>query len=198
MKFSLKSRPLGYLHRCNGCNQLIRIIFMNIGNFPALELYPTFFLNLRRSLVFIVPLFIASLIWVPVAIKALKLGKYYANKYLWYIGNKFFTTMAICSSSLDLLIICVTLALHLVMKAKKDSFGSCLIVSRSLLVMSTSILYLYYLWNSQQTSSQLLAFASSRFKNHLKAAPVSVFWNIWVSTSSVVPRGCIALIYIFR
>ena len=109
----------------------------------ALELDPTFFLNLGRSSIFIVPLFIASSIWVPVAIKALKLGKYYANKYLWYTGNKFFTTMANCSSSLGLLIICAALALHLVMKVEKDSFGSCLVVSRSLLVISTSTLYMY-------------------------------------------------------
>ena len=111
----------------------------------ALKLDPTFFLNLGRSLIFIVLLFIASSIWVPVAIKTLKLGKYYANKYLWYIGNKFFTTMANCSFSLGLLIICAALTLHLVMKVEKDSFGSCLVVSRSLLVMSTSILYLYCL-----------------------------------------------------
>ena len=111
----------------------------------ALKLDPTFFLNLGGSSVFIVPLFITSLIWVPAAIKALKLGKYYANKYLWYTGNKFFTTIANCSSSLGLLIICAVLALHLVMKVEKDSFGSYLVVSRSFLVMSTSILYLYYL-----------------------------------------------------
>ena len=164
----------------------------------ALKLDPTFFLNLGGSSVFIVPLFITSLIWVPAAIKALKLGKYYANKYLWYTGNKFFTTIANCSSSLGLLIICAVLALHLVMKVEKDSFGSYLVVSRSLLVMSTSILYLYYLWNSQQMSSQFLALASSRLRNYLKVAPVSVFWNIWASTSSVAPKGCIALIYIFR
>ena len=48
---------------------------MNLESSAALELNPTFFLNLGRSSVFIVPLFIASLIWVPVAIKALKLGK---------------------------------------------------------------------------------------------------------------------------
>ena len=113
--------------------------------FAALELDPTFFLNLGRSLIFIKPLFIASSIWVPVAIKALKLGKYYANKYLWYTGNKFFTTMANCSSSLGLLIIYAALALHLVMKVEKDSFGSCLVVSRSLLVISISTLYMYCL-----------------------------------------------------
>ena len=39
----------------------------------ALKLDPTFFLNLGGSSVFIVPLFISSSIWVPVAIKALKL-----------------------------------------------------------------------------------------------------------------------------
>ena len=53
--------------------------------------------------------------------------------------------MANYSSSLGLLIICVALALHLVMKAEKDSFSSWLVVSRSLLVMSTSIFYLYCL-----------------------------------------------------
>jgi len=41
-----------------------------------LELDPKFFLNLGGSLLFIVPLFIASSIWVPTAINALKLGKY--------------------------------------------------------------------------------------------------------------------------
>ena len=164
----------------------------------ALELDPTFILNLGRSSVFIVLLFIASSIWVPAAIIPLKLGKYCANKYLWYTSNKFFTTMANYSSSLGLLIIYVALALHLVMKVKKDSFSSCLVVSRSLLVISTSILYLYWLWNSQQMSSQLLALASSRLRNHLRATPVSVFWNIWVNTSSVVPKGYISFINIFR
>ena len=53
--------------------------------------------------------------------------------------------MANCSSSLGLLIIYAALALHLVMKVEKDSFGSYLVVSRSLLVMSTSIFYLYCL-----------------------------------------------------
>ena len=106
--------------------------------------------------------------------------------------------MANYSSSLGLLIICVALALHLVMKAEKDSFSSWLVVSRSLLVMSTSILYLYFLWNSRQMSSQLLTLTSSRLRNHLRAATVSVFWNIWASTSSIMPRGYIALIYIFR
>ena len=47
-------------------------------------------------------------------------------------------------------------------------------------------------------SSQLLALASSRLKNHLRAAPVNVFWNIWASNFSVAPRGCMALIYIFK
>ena len=97
------------------------------------------------SLVFIVQLFITSSIWVPATIKALKLGKYCANKYLWYTSNKFFITMANYFSSLGLLIICAALALHLIMKVEKDSFSSCLVVSRSLLVMSTSILYLYCL-----------------------------------------------------
>ena len=39
----------------------------------ALKLDPTFFLNLGGSSIFIVPLFISSSIWVPAAIKALKL-----------------------------------------------------------------------------------------------------------------------------
>ena len=165
--------------------------------YAALKLDPTFFLNLGRPSIFIVPLFIASSIWVLVAIKVLKLGKYYANKYLWYTGNKFFSTMANCSSPLDLLIICATLALHLVIKVENDSFGSFLVVSRSLLVMSTSILYFYCLWNSRQMASQFIALALSRLRNHLRTTPVSVFWNIWASTSSVTPKGCIAFIYIF-
>ena len=37
---------------------------------------PKFLLNLGASSFFIVPLFIASSIWVPTAIKALKSGKY--------------------------------------------------------------------------------------------------------------------------
>ena len=53
--------------------------------------------------------------------------------------------MVNCSSSLGLFIICATLELHLVMKVEKDSFGSYLVVSKSLLVTSTSILYLYWL-----------------------------------------------------
>ena len=53
--------------------------------------------------------------------------------------------MANCSSPLGLLIICDALALHLVMKVEMDSFGSCLVVSKSLLRISTSILYLYCL-----------------------------------------------------
>ena len=144
------------------------------------------------------PLFIASSIWVPTVIKALKLGKYWANKYLCYIGNKFFTTMVNCSSSLGLFIICAALDLHLVMKVEKDSFDSCLVVSKSLLVTSTSMLYLYCLWNSQQMSSQLLALASSRLRNYLRVAPVKVFWNIWASSSLVAPKGCMALMYIFK
>ena len=39
--------------------------------YAALELDPTFFLNLGRSSIFILPLFITSSIWVPVATKAL-------------------------------------------------------------------------------------------------------------------------------
>ena len=39
------------------------------------------------------------------------------------MGNKFFTTISICTSSLGLVIIWATLALHLVIKAEKDSFG---------------------------------------------------------------------------
>ena len=58
----------------------------------------------------------------------------------------FSTTMVNCASSFDLFIICVALDLHLIMKAEKDSFDSCLMVSKPLLVMSTSILYLYWLW----------------------------------------------------
>ena len=71
------------------------------------------------SLVFIVQLFITSSIWVPATIKALKLGKYCANKYLWYTSNKFFITMANYFSSLGLLIICAALALHLIMKVER-------------------------------------------------------------------------------
>ena len=48
--------------------------------FAVLELDPKFFSNLDESLFFIVPLFIASLIWVLAAIKALKLGKYWGKK----------------------------------------------------------------------------------------------------------------------
>ena len=130
MKLLPRSRSLWYLHRCNRCNQLIRIIFMYIRNFCSLR---------NRSYILYSAIVYASSIWVPTAIKALKLGKYCANKYLWHTGNKFFTTIANCSSSLGLFIICAALALHLMMKVKKDSFGSCLVVSRSLLVMSTSI-----------------------------------------------------------
>ena len=99
----------------------------------ALKLDPTFFLNLCGSSVFIVHCLLHPQ-FGSATIKALKLGKYCANKYLWYIGNKFFTTMANCSFSLSLLIISAALALHLVMKVENDSFGSSLVVSRSLLV----------------------------------------------------------------
>ena len=47
-------------------------------------------------------------------------------------------------------------------------------------------------------SSQRLALASSRLRNHLRVALVRVFWNIWASSSSIAPRGCMALIYIFK
>ena len=43
--------------------------------------------------------------------------------------------MVNCSSSFGLFIICVALDLYLAMKAEKDSFGSCLVVSKSLLVL---------------------------------------------------------------
>jgi len=59
------------------------------------------------------------------------------------MGNKFFSTIWIYSSSLGLVIIWAALALHLVMKVEKDSFGYCLVVPKSLLVISTSMLYLY-------------------------------------------------------
>ena len=151
---------------------------MDIRNSAALELDPKLFLDLSGSSFFIVPLFIASSIWVPAAMKALKLGKHWANKYLWYTSNKFFTTIANCSSSLGIFIVCAVLDLHLVMKVEKDSFDSCFVVLRSLLVISTSMLYLYCLWNSWHMSSQLLALVNSRLKNHRRAALVKVFWNI--------------------
>ena len=106
--------------------------------------------------------------------------------------------MVNCSSSLGLFIIYAALDLHLVMKVEKDSFDSCFMVSKSLLGISISMLYLYWLWNSQQMSFQLLALVSSRLRNHLRATPVRVFWNIWVSNSSIAPRGCMALIYILK
>ena len=106
--------------------------------------------------------------------------------------------MVNCFSSFGLFIICVALDLHLVMKAEKDSFSSCLVVSKSLLVTSTSILYLYWLWNSLQMSSQFLALLSSTLRNHLRTAPVKVFWNICTNISSIAPTGYIALMYIFR
>jgi len=106
--------------------------------------------------------------------------------------------MVNCSYSFGLFIICAALDLHLVMKAEKDSFSSCLVVSKSLLVTSTSILYLYWLWNSLQMSSQFLALLSSMLRNHLRAALVKVFWNICTNISLVAPRGYIALMYIFR
>ena len=71
------------------------------------------------------------------------------------MGNKFFTTIVNCSSSFGIFIIWVALDLHLVMKAVKDSLGSCLVVSKPLLVTSTSMLYLYWLWNSQHMSFQI-------------------------------------------
>ena len=43
--------------------------------------------------------------------------------------------MVNCSSSFGLFIICVALDLPLAMKVEKDSFGSCLVVSKSLLVL---------------------------------------------------------------
>ena len=51
--------------------------------------------------------------------------------------------IANCTSLLDLFIIYAALDLHLVMKVEKDSFDSCFVVSRSLLVISTFMLYLY-------------------------------------------------------
>ena len=83
--------------------------------------------------------------------------------------------MVNCSSSLGLFIICAALDLHLVMKAKKNSFDSCFMVSKSHLVTSTSMLYLYWLWNLRQMSSQLLSLASSRLKNHLRATWIGCF-----------------------
>ena len=52
--------------------------------------------------------------------------------------------------------------------------------------------------DSLQMSSQFLALLSSTLRNHLRVAPVKVFWNICTNISSVAPRGYIALIYIFR
>ena len=149
MKLLPRSRSLWYLHRCNRCNQLIRIIFMYIRNFCSLRIRSYILFKPWWVIIIYSAIVYASSIWVPTAIKALKLGKYCANKYLWHTGNKFFTTIANCSSSLGLFIIYATLALHLMMKVKKDSFGSCLVILRSLLFMSTSILYLYCLWNSR-------------------------------------------------
>ena len=124
--------------------------------------------------------------------------KVLGKKCLWNMGNKFFTTIWIWSSSLGLVIIWAALALHLVMKVEKDSFDCCLVVSKSLLITSTSMLYLYWLWNSRQMLSQLLALALSKLRNHLRAAPVKVFWNISTKSSSVAPRGYMALMYFFK
>ena len=68
-------RSLWYLH---WGNKFVGIIFIYIlGTSEVLELEdPKFFLNLGATSFFMVPLFIAPLIWVPVAIKALKFGKY--------------------------------------------------------------------------------------------------------------------------
>lgn len=95
---------------------------------------------LRASSFFIVPFLTTSSICVPAAVRDMKFGKYYANKYLWYIGKSFFTTIVKCSFSLGLFIICRALDFHLVIKVENDSLGSCLVVSRSLRVMSP----LYY------------------------------------------------------
>ena len=107
-----------------------------------------------------------------------EIRKVLGKKCLWNMGNKFFTTIWIWSSSLGLVIIWAALAFHLVMKAEKDSFGYCLVVFKSLLVTSISMLCLYRLWKSRQMSTQLLALASSRLRNHLRAALVKPFWNI--------------------
>ena len=136
------------------------------------------FSKIKPSSFFNMPLLIASSTWVPTTTNALKFGKYWAKRCLWNMGNKFFTTIWIFSSSLGLMIIWATLALHLVMKAEKDSFGYCLVVFKSLLVTSISMLCLYRLWKSRQMSTQLLALASSRLRNHLRAALVKPFWNI--------------------
>ena len=68
-----------------------------------------------------------------------------ARRCLWYMGNKFFTTIWICFFSLGLFVIWAAFDLHLVIMVEKDSLGFCLVVSKSCLVMSTSILYLYCL-----------------------------------------------------
>ena len=48
--------------------------------------------------------------------------------------------------------------------------------------------------NVFQVSSVLF----SMLKNHLRTTLVKVFWNICANISSVAPRGCTALMYIFR
>ena len=118
----------------------------------SLVVWVATFLKMKPSSFFNMPLLIASSTWVPIITKALKFRKYWAKRCLWNMGNKFFTTIWICSSSLGLVIIWATLALHLVMKVENDSFGYCLGVSKSLIVTSTSMLYLYWLWNSRQMS----------------------------------------------
>ena len=64
---------------------------------------PKLLLILGASSLLIVLLFIV--IWVLASINALKFENYWPNKYLWYIGNKFFTTIVNCSSLLGLFII---------------------------------------------------------------------------------------------
>ena len=103
---------------------------MDIGNFYSLKI---------RSYILFKPwwviCFYSSIVYFILNLgsssnQSFKIRKYCANKYLWYTGNKFFTTMANCSSSLGLLIIYATSALHLEMKVENDSFGSSLMVSR--------------------------------------------------------------------
>ena len=164
---TLSSRLWQVILKClNKGNELIQIGLVYVGYFNNFGIWRS-----KILLGPIVPLLTAFSIWVPAAMRALKLEKYYANRYLWYTGNRFFTTIVNCSSSLGRLIICAALAFHLVMKAEKDSLGSCLVVSRSLWVISTSVLYLYYSWNSLKMSSHVRVHVSSKIKNHLEGCP---------------------------
>lgn len=160
------SSRLWQLKCLNKGNDLIQISLVYVGYFNNFGIWRS-----KILLGPIIPLLTASSIWVPTAMRALKLEKYYANRYLWYTCNRFFTTIVNCSSSLGRLIICAALAFHLVMKVEKDSLGSCLEVSRSLQAISTSVLYLYYLWNSLKMSSQVRVHVSSKIKNHLEGCP---------------------------